>query len=209
MEKALSDLLISRLFAFYGDVRPDLRYDNIYQLTIAVVLSAQTTDKQVNAVTPALFSRYPDFTRLASSSLRDVMRIIRSVGFYRVKAKHIISLASMIEKTYHGRVPEGMEELISLPGVGRKSANVIIAMGHGRPAFAVDTHIIRIANRLGYIDSNDPRRIEEVLTGIIPRSQWIRCHLTLIRHGRATCIARNPHCRECPVNDLCPGSRAA
>jgi endonuclease III len=203
MTKSLSDKIIRRLIKYYPDVKPDLRYGNLYQLAIAVVLSAQTTDKQVNSVTGELFRTYPDFKSLAQARLSDVRRIIRSTGFYRNKSTNIVKLAKGVIEKYNGRLPDAREELITLPGIGRKSANVILSMGFGIPAMAVDTHIIRIANRLAYADSRNPLDVERELTRFIPERLWTHAHLLLIRHGRATCRARQPLCRECPVRGLC------
>lgn len=189
----------------YPDVRPDLAYRNKYQLAVAVVLSAQTTDRQVNAVTGELFSDYPDFESLARARLADVARIVRSTGFYRNKSKNIIGLARAVMERHRGRLPRTREELVRLPGIGRKSANVILSMGFDVPALAVDTHIIRIANRLAYADSRNPLAVERALTAFIPERQWKLAHLLLIRHGRAVCKARRPLCVECPVSS-CRGS---
>lgn len=187
----------------YGVPRPDLSYVDRYQLTVAVILSAQTTDRQVNEATPRLFERYPGFARLAEARVGDVARIVRSTGFYRAKARHITAMARMVMDEYGGVLPSTRAELMRLPGVGRKSANVILSMGFGIPALAVDTHVTRIANRLGYCDTDDPLRVEEALTALIPESHWTETHLILIRHGRTLCTARSPRCGECPVNSDC------
>ncbi len=203
MDPRRSKQILSLLRNYYGVVRPDLSFRGIYQLTIAVVLSAQTTDKQVNAVTPKLFSEYPDFAHLAAARQKDVEKIIRRIGFFRVKAKHIIALSRFVVEHHGGKIPNTREELMKLPGVGRKSANVILSVGFGIPALAVDTHIVRIANRLGYISSQDPSAVEDTLTSVIPESEWNSTHLLLIRHGRTLCSARKPRCLECPIKALC------
>ncbi len=203
MKKQLSDKIIRALIKYYPDVKPDLRFGNLYQLTVAVILSAQTTDRQVNAVTGELFNAYPDFTSLARARLSDVRRIVRSTGFYRNKAKNIVDMAKEVAGHYGGKLPGTREELVALPGIGRKSANVILSIGFGVPALAVDTHIIRIANRLAYADSRDPLAVERALTDFIPERLWTHAHLLLIRHGRATCRARQPLCGTCPINGLC------
>ncbi len=203
MTRQLSGKIIKALIKHYPDVKPDLKYGNLYQLSVAVVLSAQTTDKQVNAVTGELFRAYPDFNCLAQARLADVRRIIRSTGFYRNKAKNIVDMARGVMEQFGGKLPDTRAELVTLPGIGRKSANVILSMGFGIPALAVDTHIIRIANRLAYADSRDPLAVERELTGFIPERLWTHAHLLLIRHGRATCRARRPLCGGCPVNGLC------
>lgn len=188
---------------FYGEVRPDLSFQGLYQLAIAVVLSAQTTDRQVNGVTKELFKKYPGFRELSSAKVADVENIIRSTGFFRMKAKHIIELSRCVMEKHGGKLPNTREELMKLPGIGRKSANVILSVGFGIPAMAVDTHIARIAHRLGYTPSKDPIEAENALTSIIPKREWNTTHLLLIRHGRTVCAARRPRCAECPVSALC------
>jgi endonuclease III len=203
MTKNKSDKIIRALSRHYPDVRPDLKYRNLYQLAVAVVLSAQTTDRQVNGVTGELFGAYPGFKQLATARLRDVERIIHSTGFYHNKAKNIIGLAKAVMTEHGCRLPSTREELVRLPGIGRKSANVILSMGFDTPALAVDTHIIRIAGRLAYTDSRDPLAVERALTALIPERNWKLAHLLLIRHGRALCSARRPLCGECPIRTLC------
>jgi endonuclease III len=204
MDRKTSGKIITRLKKEYGDVKSDLEYNNLYQLTVAVVLSAQTTDVQVNSVTPVLFRKYPNFKSLSQADTGDVENIIRSTGFYRNKSKNIVALAREITEKYKGRVPSERELLEKLPGIGRKSTNVIISMGYNIPALAVDTHVARIAGRLGYTDSKDPYKIEKDLNAAIPEKDWIRSHLLFIRHGRSICKARNPLCRICPISLLCP-----
>jgi endonuclease-3 len=204
MIKKNSNKIITILRDLYGDVKPDLDFNNLYELTIAVVLSAQTTDKQVNGVTPQLFAKYPDFDSLSRASQKDVEKIIHSTGFYRNKAKNIIALGKEVVETFSGILPSTMEKLVTLPGVGRKSANVVISMGYNRPALAVDTHVARISKRLGYTTSENPMIIEKDLMAALPESQWIESHLLFIKHGRMLCIARKPKCEECPLKELCP-----
>lgn len=203
MEKNLSKKIIEHLLKYYGYVKPDLRYKNLFQITIAVVLSAQTTDRQVNSVTPVLFNRYPDFFKLSQADIADIEVIVKSTGFYKNKAGNIVNLSKKIVQLYNGKLPNRFEELITLPGIGRKSANVILSNGFKIPALAVDTHVIRIANRLGYINSTNPLHIEKALTSIIPEKNWIMTHLLFIKHGRKICKARNPFCSKCPINNLC------
>ena len=209
MTRKQSAAILKSLRAFYGPVVPALEYRNPYELTIAVVLSAQTTDAQVNRVTPQLFSRFPDFASLAQAELGEVMRIIHSTGFFRTKAEHIIALARMVADDYHGVLPHEKELLVRLPGVGTKSANVIRAQGFGIPAMAVDTHVSRVAWRLGYTDVRDVVKAERELCAMIPEDEWSEAHLILIVHGRRTCTARNPRCAECPVSRLCPYTDSA
>lgn len=201
--------IIRRLFRYYKTAEPALSFSSRYQLAIAVVLSAQTTDRQVNSVTPRLFEEYPDFAGLASAKVRDVEKIIKSTGFYHHKARHIVELSRMVQEQYGGTLPGNREELMKLPGVGRKTANVILSIGFDEPAFAVDTHISRIAWRLGYAQSRNPLQVERAFTALVPRSRWTRAHVTLILHGRTLCKARNPLCAECPVCDLCRHAQAA
>lgn len=195
--------IMALLHKHYAPVRGDLNYANNYQLTIAVVLSAQTTDVQVNRVTGTLFSYYPDFSSLGKAALPEVEEIIRATGFYHQKAKNIIALSKMVTEEWQGTLPREMEKLTLLPGVGRKSANIIRAFGFGIPAFAVDTHVKRISRRLGFTVETDPDRVEKDVTSLLPESLWSEGHLLLIRHGRATCKARAPLCNECPVSDYC------
>lgn len=203
MTKELSRKIMRALQRHYPDVKPDLMYSNRYQLAVAVILSAQTTDRQVNGVTGELFRAYPDFPSLARARPADVRRIIRSTGFYRNKSKSIIEMAAVVVEEHGGRLPASRGELERLPGIGRKSANVILSMGFGVPALAVDTHVMRIANRLAYVDSHNPLAVERALTSCIPERQWTLAHLLLIRHGRAVCHARRPLCDRCPVNPYC------
>ncbi len=203
MTPAKSEKILKELSEFYGDVKADLDFSNIYELTVAVVLSAQTTDKQVNSVTGELFAKYPGFSSLAGARISDVEKIIKSTGFYHSKAKNIVMLAGMVTSTFNGELPRSMESLLKLPGVGRKSANVILSMGFGIPGLAVDTHVGRIARRLGYTESDTPDKTEKDLCGIIPSEKWRDTHLLFIRHGRVICKARNPECGRCPVKGHC------
>jgi endonuclease-3 len=203
MTKAKAKKIFLKLRQFYGKASPGLSYSGIYELTIAVVLSAQTTDKQVNSVTPQLFKKYPDFKSLSQAGILAVESLIKSVGLYKTKANNIISLSSKVVKEYNNTVPDNIGGLLELPGIGRKSANVILSMGFGIPAFPVDTHILRIANRIGFIKSSDPFRVEEAITKCIPEENWIESHLLFIKHGRSICTARKPSCPVCPVNSLC------
>jgi endonuclease-3 len=206
MTKQLSDTIISALQRYYRNVKPGLRHKNLYQLAVAVVLSAQTTDRQVNAVTGPLFRRYPDFNGLSQARPAEVRKIIRSTGFFRNKSKNITGLAKQVMDRFDGRLPDTLEELTSLPGIGRKSANVILSMGYGKPAFAVDTHVMRVARRLAYTDLKNTLAVERAVTGIIPEKKWMFAHLLFIQHGRAICHARTPLCGGCPINAYCDSS---
>ncbi len=195
--------IYSRLIEHYGYVVPELHYTDIYQLTIAVILSAQTTDRQVNLVTPPLFEKYPDFQALANADIEDIEAVIHSTGFYRNKAKNIHKLAAALSTEYHGIVPSSIEELVQLPGIGRKSANVIVSQGFGKPGLAVDTHVARTSSRLGLTENKNPDLIEKDLKGLFPEETWGSVHLLLIKHGRTLCGSRKPNCPECPLADLC------
>jgi len=195
--------ILSALKNFYGDVKADLNFSNLYELTIAVVLSAQTTDKQVNSVTEKLFKKYPDFTSLSKAKLSDVEKIIKSTGFYHTKARNIIALAKIVSEKFNSSIPDNIASLITLPGVGRKSANVIISIGFGKPGLAVDTHVARIAKRLGLTESVKPEIIEKDLCSIIPEEEWLYTHLLFIKHGRSLCKARGEECHICPIKSFC------
>lgn len=203
MTKNLSKKIIQKLFKHSGEIKPDLKYKNVFEITIAVLLSAQTTDRQVNSVTSALFNKYPDFYKLSIARFSDVAEIIKSIGFFRNKSKNIISLSKMIVNDFNNTVPNNLDDLIKLPGIGRKSANVILSVYYKIPALAVDTHVSRISNRLGYSTSANPDKIEADLKLFIPKKDWNKTHLLFIKHGRNICKARKPLCSECPIKDLC------
>jgi endonuclease III len=198
-----SGTIISKLKKHYQKYKSELHYKNIYELTIAVILSAQTTDKQVNQVTPMLFETYPTFKALAQAKLSNIAHLIKKTGFYHNKSKNILNLARIIDKNYHGSVPPTREALMSLPGIGRKSANVILSQGFNIPALAVDTHVGRIARRLGISNEDKPDKVEHDLCATIPRDAWSETHLLFIKHGRTLCKARKPICAPCPVKDFC------
>ncbi|MFW5789195.1 MAG: endonuclease III [Spirochaetota bacterium] len=187
----------------YPDRRPLLRYSSAYELVIAVILSAQTTDTQVNLVTPELFSRYPTPADLAQATIDDVERIVHSTGFYRNKAKNTIAAAATIEREFGGSVPATMEELVRIPGVGRKSANVILGVVYGEPAIVVDTHLTRVASRLGFVDGKNPQKIERELRAIVPAGLQTDFSMAVNLHGRYRCYARKPDCAACEIYCLC------
>lgn len=181
-----------------------LRHETPFQLTIATILSAQCTDERVNSVTPALFARYPDAPALARARAQDVERIIRPTGFFRAKAKSIVGNARAVVERHGGDIPRTMEEMTRLPGVGRKTASVVLGHAYDvAEGIAVDTHVLRVSNRLGFARSDDPLEVERQLMAIIPRPRWTRTSDLLIFHGRKICIARRPLCGECPVFALC------
>ena len=180
-----------------------LDHGSEYELLVAVVLSAQTTDVSVKKVTPALFGRYPDPEALAAASQDDVIEIIKTIGLYKTKSANIIKLAAKLKEDFGGRVPDSFEELVSLPGVGRKTANVVMAEAFGKPAIAVDTHVFRVANRIGLTDEKDVNATEDSLKQRLPENTWIRAHHLLIFHGRKVCHARRPDCENCGISGIC------
>jgi len=187
----------------YPEAGCALDYGNRFQLLISVVLSAQTTDKSVNKVTPLLFSKYPDPVSLASADETDVQEIIRTIGMYRTKAKNIIALSGKLALKFNGQVPGTMEELMSLPGVGRKTSNVVLAEGFGEQRIAVDTHVFRVSNRIGLAHEKDVLSTEEALMKAIPSDRWTEAHHLLIFHGRRICSSQRPKCDTCPINEYC------
>ena len=181
-----------------------LAFENPFQILIMTILSAQTTDKQVNAVRDDLFCQYPDPKALADARPEEVMRIIRSTGFYRTKAKNIIAASQMLVDRYEGVVPATMEELLILPGVGRKTANIVLNHAYGvNIGIAVDTHVARLAVRIGFSDATSPVRIELDLCALFPKKMWQYVNFLLISHGRAVCTAKKPACDRCVIRDLC------
>ena len=180
-----------------------LSHRSNYELLIAVVLSAQTTDVSVNKVTPALFERYPGPEDLAAADPAEVMEIIKTIGLYKNKSQNIVRLANKLLEDFGGEVPSDFDNLVSLPGVGRKTANVIMAEAFGKPAIAVDTHVFRVSNRIGLTDAKDVDRTEDQLKKRIPKDQWIRSHHLLIFHGRKICHARKPDCDNCEISEIC------
>lgn len=191
------------LRSVYPDRRPLLNYTSPYELVIAVILSAQTTDAQVNLVTPELFSRYPTPADLAAAPTEDVERVVHSTGFYRNKARNIIAAAATIERDYGGEVPSKMDELVTIPGMGRKSANVILGVVYGEPSIVVDTHLARVTNRLGFVEGKNPQKIERELRDIVPAELQTDFSMTVNFHGRYRCYARKPDCAACELYELC------
>jgi endonuclease-3 len=203
-ERALT--ILDQLEQLYGAAETELDFSNPFQLLIAVILSAQATDVSVNLATPALFDRYPDAAALAAAEPEEVMPFINSIGLYRNKARHIVGTARLLVSRHEGRIPRGFDELLELPGVGRKTANVVIGVLYGEPAIAVDTHVGRLARRLGLSRQTDPDKVEIDLKRVLPSEQWIFAHHALILHGRRVCVARKPRCHECILQELCPSA---
>ena len=181
-----------------------LRYDNTLQLLIATILSAQCTDQQVNKVTPDLFKKYPDARAFAEADLEDLEQMIFSTGFYRQKAKSIKGCCQAIVERYGGEVPRTLDEMVYLPGVGRKTANLVLGLVEGVPGVVVDTHVTRLANRMGLTSTRDPGKIEKDINKLLPPERWLPVSSELIYLGREFCTSRKPKCSECPVNDHCP-----
>jgi endonuclease III len=199
-------LAVERLAEAYPEAKTALQYENPFQLLIATILSAQTTDESVNAVTPILFARYPDARALAEAAPAEVEQIIKPTGFFRAKTRSIIACAKALVERFGGAVPPRMEDLVTLPGVGRKTANVVLGVAFGVPGFAVDTHVTRLTARLGVTRQKDPVKIEAEVTKLVPPDQWTDFGLRLILHGRQVCTARKPNCPACVLNDFCPSS---
>ncbi|MCX7970704.1 MAG: endonuclease III [Negativicutes bacterium] len=186
-----------------------LHYATPFEFLVAVILSAQCTDQRVNMVTKRLFPRWSDPLRLASVPVDQLAGLIRDCGLYQGKAQNISATAAIIAERYHGQLPDTREELMALPGVGRKTANVILAEIFGQPAIAVDTHVFRVARRLGLAAGDDQLTVERELMRVIPREQWRQAHHWLIWHGRLICRARRPQCHRCRLNELCPAAASA
>jgi len=198
--------LCSLIKKHYSDLAPFLDYRNHFELLIGVILTAQTTDAQVNKITPELFRRFPDAESLADAALEDLEEIIRSTGFFRVKARNIRECARQLVEKYQGEIPESIEELIQLPGVGRKSANVVVGHAFNQPAIAVDTHFSRVARRLGLCSSKTPGGIEKEIKALIPPADQMLVSQGLNAHGRRICKARDPHCDACFLKERCPSA---
>lgn len=194
--------ILSELKRLYPDVRPQLDFHTPYQLLVATMLSAQSTDKQVNKVTPTLFSRYPDAKSIAALTPDTLYPLVKSCGF-KSKATNIVMASRILMQKYDGEVPQTLEELTELPGVGRKTANVVLANAFSIPTMAVDTHVFRVSNRLGLAHAKDVQRTEMQLMENIPRADWIDAHHWLIFHGRQVCHARKPDCDHCTLSVWC------
>lgn len=200
---------IARLALEYPGSERDLcalSHQGPFQLLVATILSAQTTDERVNMVTPELFRRYPTAADLAGANPEDVERIIQSTGFFRQKTKSLLGMAQAVEERFGGEVPDRMDDLVTLPGVGRKTANVLLSVGLGLPGLPVDTHVTRLSRLLGLTTAKDPVKIEQDLNAIVPPAERGKLSLRLILHGRKVCIARRPQCAVCVLNDFCPSS---
>jgi len=200
-----AQMTVERLRDLYPAVT-ELDHRDAFQLLIATILSAQTTDRSVNLVTPALFEQYPTAFDLAAADPARVEELIKPTGFFRAKTRAIIAASRKLVDLFDGVVPGNLDDLVKLPGIGRKTANVILGVGFNVPGFAVDTHVKRLTNLLGLVATKDPEKIEALVTRMVPPEEWTGLSLRLILHGRRVCIARRPRCEECVLNDFCPSS---
>lgn len=203
MKKEIVTKILDTLEETYPEAECALHHQNVFQLIVAVALSAQTTDKSVNQVTPDLFAAYPDAFTLGNADPEEVSQYIKRIGMYKTKSKNIVGMAKVLAEKYDGQVPDDYDKLVELPGVGRKTANVVLSVGFGHQRIAVDTHVFRVANRIGLVDEKDVLKTELALMETLPQDRWSRTHHSLIFHGRNCCAARKPHCEHCSIADLC------
>jgi len=203
-KKVKAKAIYRQLTKSYPNVRCELDYNSAFQLLVATVLSAQCTDKRVNQTTPALFKKYPNPKRMAKADLKDIQRLVKSTGFFRAKAKNIQALSNKIMEDFDGDVPSNLEDLITLPGVGRKTANVVLGHAFGIPGITVDTHFGRLSRRFGWSKQNDPVKVEFEVGELIPEKEWTNLSQRMIWHGRRVCHSRKPACGACPLAKLCP-----
>ena len=203
-KKVRAKAIYRQLTKSYPNVRCELDYNSAFQLLVATVLSAQCTDKRVNQTTPALFKKYPNPKKMAKADLKDIQRLVKSTGFFRAKAKNIKGLSNKIMEEFDGDVPSNLEDLIALPGVGRKTANVVLGHAFGIPGITVDTHFGRLSRRFGWSKQNDPVKVEFEVGELIPEKEWTNLSQRMIWHGRRVCHARKPACGACPLAKLCP-----
>jgi endonuclease-3 len=208
-QRTLARRIARQLAKCYPDARCALDHKNPLQLLIATILSAQCTDVRVNMVTPALFARYPDAKAFAQADQAELERMIQSTGFFRNKAKNIIACCKQIVEKYGGQVPATMEELTPLPGVGRKTANVILGNAFDVPGITVDTHVGRLSRRMGLTTEEDPEKVERALMNCLPKKEWTMFSHRMIFHGRQVCFARKPNCEGCAINKICPRAGVA
>jgi len=203
-ERTRAARLLDILSGAYPRAAVHLDFRSPFQLLAATILSAQCTDERVNQVSPALFARYPDPAALARAEPAELEALIRPTGFYRNKARSLLGMARALTERFAGQVPRTMEELVGIPGVGRKTANVLLGVCFGQPAIVVDTHLKRVSARLGLAEAQDPDRVEAELRALVPEDRQTRFTFVVGEHGRRVCAARRPRCPECPVRALCP-----
>ena len=196
-------IVLAQLAQLYPDAKPALHYTTPYELLVAVILSAQCTDERVNIVTAELFKKYSTPESMVTLSQKELERYIFSCGFYRMKAEHILSASKDIIEKFNGEVPDTVEKLMTLAGVGKKTANVVYSVAFGGAAIAVDTHVFRVSNRLGLAKGKDPLEVEKGLCKAIPKEDWSKAHHWLIYHGRRVCHSQRPDCENCTLNSLC------
>ena len=201
--KQRTKIILEELKRLYPDAKCELNHETPFQLLVATILSAQTTDKKVNEVTESLFRDYPDVDAFLTLSIDELEERIKQIGLYRSKAKNILIMCNQLKSKFNGEVPRTMEEITSLAGAGRKTANVVLSNAFGVPSIAVDTHVFRVSNRLGLADSDNVLEVEKQLQAELPQKEWSLTHHLLIFHGRRCCIARNPKCSECPLTNRC------
>ena len=190
------------------EVQTELEFGSEFQLLVAVMLSAQCTDKRINQVTPELFRRFPDAQSMAQVEADEVLEYIKSVSYPNAKADHLVKMARIVAEQFNGEIPHNMDELLTLPGVGRKTANVVQSVAFGKATLAVDTHVYRVSHRLGLVSEKDntPYKVEMALTKYIPEEDIPRAHHWLLLHGRYVCTARKPHCERCDLSGVCPSA---
>ncbi len=203
MDKENVKKVLDLLEGEYPEAECALHHRNPFELIVAVALSAQTTDKSVNQVTPGLFEKYPDAEALSKANPADVENFIRRIGMYKTKSKNIVAMAQKLVSDFGGRVPDDYDALVSLPGVGRKTANVVLSVGFGHQRIAVDTHVFRVSNRIGLVHESNVLKTELALMETVPEERWSKTHHSLIFHGRNCCTARKPDCENCVIADLC------
>ena len=207
-ESSLARSMFDTLVPLWPDKGSPLSHQSCFELLIAVILSAQCTDEQVNKVTPILFENHGSPQAMASARLEDLEAIVRTTGFYHAKAANIIATSKMIIDTFAGRVPDTIDELIRLPGVGRKTANLVVSVCFGKPGIVVDTHVLRAARRIGLAPTDDPAKSERMIGAALPESDWSAFSYALNRHGKYVCKARKPLCRSCPLAAMCPSAES-
>ena len=196
--------LVERIRKLYPEPKIELNFKNPFELLVALILSARCTDTRTNTITKDLFEKYPTPEALSRASVEDIDKLISSCSMHNTKSKHLKQLSEIISQKYNGEVPTDVDELVKLPGVGRKTANILVSIAYNIPAVGVDTHVARVSKRLGITEKKKPEDVEKDIMNKIPKDEWIRFYTGLILHGRRICKAKNQKCDECPLNDICP-----